>query len=239
MVEPAAFQQAFGAALAAVDGAARQDRALARALAIHRNTSAKAAQDALGDNYPVIRALTGSDAFAACAAVFVETHPPQNPRLCLYGDGFAAFLAVYAPFAELPYLKDVARLERLVVQSLFSADSVALDGDALSGGLDLGLAMRLHPATRFGGFDSPATAIWRAHQDDAEADALDSLDWRPAVALVTRPFGAVQVTPIDPLALAFLQACADGHTLGEAALAATGADLAELFSTLITAGAFA
>lgn len=41
------------------------------------------------------------------------------------------------------------------------------------------------------------------------------------------------------VALAFLQACAEGRTLGEAALAATGADLAELFSTLITAGAFA
>ena len=239
MSDPAAFQQAFGAALAAGDGTGRQDRAMARALAIHRNTSAKAAQEALADNYPVIRALTGSDAFAACAAVFVETHPPQNPRLCLYGDGFAAFLAVYAPFAESPYLQDVARLERLVTHSLFAADAVALDGNALARGLDLELPMRLHPATGFAGFDTPAPDIWRAHQDDAEADALDSLDWRPAVALVTRPFGAVQVTPIDPAALAFLQACAEGRTLGEAGLAAAGADLAELFSTLITAGAFA
>jgi len=239
MSDPAAFQQAFGAALGAVDRIAGLDRAMARALAIHRNTSAKAAQDALADNYPVIRALTGSDAFAACAAVFVETHPPQDSRLCHYGDGFASFLAVYAPFADLPYLQDVARLEQLVTQSLFAADAVALDGDYLAGGLDLELPLRLHPATCFGDFDTPAPDIWRAHQDDAEADALEKIEWRPGASLVTRPVATVEVTPIDSSALAFLQACAEGRTLGEAGMAATGADLAELFSTLITAGAFA
>ena len=239
MSDPATFQRAFGAALADGEMSAWNDRALERALRIHRNTACKAAQDALADNYPVVRALTGASPFAACAAAFVQSRPPANSRLCVYGDGFDVFLAAYAPFAELTYLRDVAWLERLVVESLFAADAVALDGKAMAGGLDLERALPLHPATRFGGFDSPVVDIWRAHQEDANADSLDALDWRPGAALVTRPSGAVQVTAIERPALAFLQACAAGRPLGEAALAAAAGDLPTLFSTLIAAGAFA
>ena len=239
MSDPAVFQRTFAAALADGDLSAYNDRAIERALRIHRNTAFKAAQDALADNYPVVRALTGAPAFAACAAAFVQLRPPRSSQLSLYGDGFDAFLTVYRPFADLMYLRDVAWLERLVVEALFAADAVALDGDAAAAGLDLERPLPLHPATRFGGFDAPVVDIWRAHQDDADADRLDELDWRPAAALVTRPAGAVRVTAIDSPALAFLQACAADRALGEAALAARGGDLPALFSTLIAAGAFA
>jgi len=239
MSEAAEFQEAFDAALRDGRHRAYRNRALARALNVHRNTSAKAAQDALAYNYPVVRALTGDDAFAACAAAFADIRPPQDARLCYYGAGFDGFLSAYGPFRELPYLADVARLERMVVEALFAADAAPLDGAALAAELDLEKPLRLHPATRFGRFDFPAAGLWLAHRGGAEPDALDKLEWRPSAALVTRPWGAVRVTPIDAAAWAFLAACAAGHSLGEAALAAADADIQTLFSTLIIAGAFA
>ena len=87
MPDPAAFQQAFGAMLAGRGGAVA-DPALARALVIHRNTAAKAAQDAVAANFPVVRALVGEEAFTGCAAAFVDAAPPATPRLCVYGDGY-------------------------------------------------------------------------------------------------------------------------------------------------------
>ncbi len=233
------FQQTFDSALRDRLHPAYRDRALARALTIHRNTSAKAAREALADNYPVVRALTGDDAFGICAGLFAEISPPRDPRLCLYGDGFDRFLSSYAPFSPWSYLADVARLERLVVESLFAADAPALDGAALAASLDLSAPLALHPAARFAQFASPAAEIWLAHQDGAPGDALETLAWRPAAALVTRPAASVMVRCLEPSAITFLQACAAGASLGEAAAAAAGADIQSLFSTFIVAGAFA
>lgn len=239
MSDPATFQQAFGAALA--DGEGLRDRALARALIIHRNTSAKSAQDALADNYPVIRALTGADAFSACARAYAEACPPREPTMFRYGAGFDGFLSAWTPFAGLPYLADVAKLERLHIEALFAADAPSLTGEEVADRLDLEAPIRLHPATRFARFDSPAADIWRAHQEDGELDALDGLKWSPGAALVTRPGHRVLVTNIDEATVAFLDACAVGRALGAAAVvgAEAGGDIAQVFSILITAGAFA
>ena len=239
--ELARFQQAFGAALAG-QGATpvAGGSALARALAIHRNTSAKAAQDALAANYPVVRALFGDDAFSACAGAFVSAEPPREPRLNAYGAGFPAFLQDYAPAAELSYVPDVAALERLHVEALFAADATSLDGLALGAALDPEAVLRLHPATRFTAFPSPAVGIWLAHRDGDEA-ALGEIVWRPEAVLVTRPGLDVRVERINAPAVAFLSACASGQTLGVAATAAAeaGSDLPTMFAMLITAGAFA
>ncbi len=241
MSDPAIFQRAFGAALAGGDSLVRRDPALTRALAVHRNTSARAALDAMADNYPVVRALTGEDAFLACAREYTEAYPPREPMMFRYGAGFDNFLSGWLPFSGLPYLADVAKLERLHIEALFAADAPTLAGEAVAGGLDLDAPIRLHPATRFARFDSPAADIWRAHQDDGELDALDGLEWRPGAALITRPEHRVLVSNIDDAAFAFLGACAAGQTLGAVATvsAEAGGDLAQVFSTLITPGAFA
>jgi len=242
MSELATFQQAFALALAgeATAVAMFADPAVARALAVHRNTSAKAAQDALAANFPVVRALVGEDSFAACAAAFVERRPPCDPRLCLYGEGFAAFIADYPPFAEAPYLSDVAALERLVTEALFAADAEALDGAGFVRALDRDSPLILHPAVRFVAVGAPAASIWLAHQPDAPADALERLPWTQETVLVSRPAMSVQVAVIDAAALAFLKACQGGATVAEAALAAAApdTDLSSLVATLIAAGAF-
>ena len=234
MPDATAFQQAFGAALAGRAPVA--DPLIARALTIHRNTATKAASDALADNYPVLRAMVGDDAFTALATAFVEDHPPADPRLCFYGEGLPAFVADWEPFADYPYLVDVARLERLLVEALFAADAPALDGGEID--LDLTRPLRLHPAVRFAAFASPAGALWRAHQPDAPTDAFETIDWAPEAVLVTRPDGGLIVSALPGGGAAFLAACAAGAPLGDAA-AAAGDDLAPLFSLLISAGAFA
>jgi hypothetical protein len=237
-----AFQRAFAMALheSESNGFEFANASLHRALAVHRNTAAKAAQDALAANYPVTQALVGVSAFTACAAQFAASHPPRDPRLCLYGTGFAQFVDSYAPFAPLAYLKDLAALERLCTEALFATDATALNGGAFAGGIGPHTKLVLHPATRYEVFSSPAASIWLAHQGKHVDDKLDAIIWREEIALITRPTTSVEVTPIDRSALALLTASAGGQTIAESARAAfeLGADLAKTFAALIAKGAF-
>ena len=234
MSEFAAFQHRFGQLL--VCDAPTGDLALRRALAVHRNTSAKAAMDALAANYPVILQLVGADSFQACAHDFVRHRPPTEPRLCLYGEGFPSQVAAWHAFADYPYLGPVAALERLVVEALFAADATPLDPDLLAQGVDPQMPLALHPATRMAEFRWPAASIWQAHQGGV-VESLAPQCWAPETVLVTRPGGRVEVRAIDAATHAFLTS----PTLGEAATAADeqAGDVAEIFSTLLVSGAFA
>jgi hypothetical protein len=237
MSDAVSFQRGFGALLFDPP-AVIADPALARALAVHRNTSAKAAQDALADNFPIVRALVGAEAFAAAATRFVDLAPPTDPRLCFYGVGFASFLTGYQPFAEAPYLGDVATIEWLVVEALFAADAPALHGAAFSHGLDLDQPLTLHPALRHARLSSPAGSVWLAHAEEDAGAMLDALEWAEEVVLVTRPADAVIVTVVPSDAATFIEACASGLPLGDAA-AGCGEHLPVIFAALISAGAFA
>ncbi|MFZ5748719.1 MAG: putative DNA-binding domain-containing protein [Pseudomonadota bacterium] len=235
MPDAAAFQRAFAAMLAAppVDG----DVALRRALAVHRNTAASAARDALFANYPVVAALVGADAFAACAVAYVAAAPPRDPRLCFYGAGFPAFLATWTPFCALPYLAPVALVEQLVVEALFAADAPILDPKALTGGgIDPDMALYRHPAARLVRLDAPAAALWQAHQPGADDAAIETIEWKSEYVLVTRPALAVEVRSVDAATNAFLSATTLGDAAGRAA--AMGGDVATIFASLLTAGAF-
>jgi hypothetical protein len=240
--ELASFQDRFGAALASdvYVNLHVEDAALARALAVHRNTAAKALQDALAANYPVVRALCGDEAFFAGAAAYARVQPAREPRLNAFGEGFEAFLRDYPPMRDLTYLPDVARLERLFTEALFAADAEPMGAAEAARRLADPAPLRLHPATRAQQFNSPAVSIWRAHQI-GEAAALSAIVWSAEAVLVTRPTGAVRVMAADPGLIVFLLACvggADPLAAAEAANAA-GAELSTLLPTLIEAGAFA
>jgi hypothetical protein len=88
--------------------------------------------------------------------------------------------------------------------------------------------------------DAPVASVWLAHQPSAGSDAIQRVQWRPEIALVTRPVDKVMVGVANRGTEAFLSACMRGEPLGEAARAAdeVGADIAEVFSGLIGAGAF-
>src|SRR5262245_41548062 len=91
-------------------------------LSIYRNTSLSGAVEALADNFPVVRAIVGEAMFRSVAVDYALAQPPNSPVLALYGDRFADWIEAEAWSAQLPYLADVARIERLHLEALFSAD---------------------------------------------------------------------------------------------------------------------
>jgi hypothetical protein len=162
MHELRAFQQTFGRAL--LDGSGDT------AVTIHRNTVMKGWIDALRANYPTIVQLVGDEWFNACAFEYAHRHPARSPVLALYGEQFPAFLDTFEPAAELPYLPDVARIDRLWVEAHTAAD----------------------PVERFARVRHSAATIW-IHHRTAAASSL-TVDQSDEAILLTRPRGAVEYT---------------------------------------------
>lgn len=244
-----AFQQDFVGALFADElaGAAAPDWTRQPGFAVYRNTVHKGCIDALEANFPAVARLVGRDWLRAAAARHVTAHPPRDACLLHYGEGFADTLAELAG-DELPYLAGVATLDRLWTASHAAADAPVLPADALASLPPEALAaLRLppHPAARWHGSDTlPLHSIWSANRSgDADAlEALASLRWAGESTLLTRPMDEVIWQPFPVGGCVFLDACARGASLGEAAAAALDAHpdtaLAALLARLLQAGAF-
>jgi len=82
-----------------------------RRIQVYRNNSLITLGEALKATFPVVCRLVDERFFDYAARSFIRAHPPRQPRLAEYGDGFADFIGGFAPAQSLPYLADVARLE--------------------------------------------------------------------------------------------------------------------------------
>ena len=218
------------------------DRPAPPAFAVYRNTVMKGCIDALQANYPAVAKLVGEEWFRAAAWVYVRDHLPQTPMLVEYGAGFADFLTRFEPAGELPYLPAVARLDRLWTESHVARDEEPMLAESLAA-LDperLG-ALRLcpHAAARWAWHELPAYTIWSRNRNEAMVAADEpEVEWRPEGILITRPDDAVRWIGLDEAGCAFMDACAAGATLVEAAAAVPAGDLSGLLASLLGAGAF-
>jgi len=243
----ARFQDAFARVLLDPDAAPGPEVAgltVQPAFAVYRNTVMKGCIDALQANFPAVARIVGDEWFRAAAAIYVRATPPTDPTLLRFGASFPDFLEHFEPAADLPYLPDVARLDRYWSEAHAAPDDDALDPAAVAG-LDpdalAGAVLHPHPAARWAWFlDGPIYTIWSRNRAGGAFDP--DFEWGPEGALVARPRDAVEWTALDAAGCAFLDACAAGETLAAAARAGLAArddaDLAQLMSGLLAAGAF-
>lgn len=66
----------------------------------------------LSSLYPVCQELVGEQFFERLSDEYVDAQPPTTPFLADYGGEFADFLLQHEALANMPWLADVARLER-------------------------------------------------------------------------------------------------------------------------------
>ena len=212
--------------------------------AVYRNNVTISLIAALEANFPSVKRLVGEEFFAAMAREYARENPPKSRLMAEYGASFPDFLEGFEPLAKYPYMGDVARLERLWLDSYHEADADPLQGSALAAvAPDALFETRFapHPAARL--FSSPfaAVTIMSANRNAGEVPAVN-----PAVAecgLVTRPHLDVTVRHIPASTHAFLSALTAGSTLGESIESALALDadfnLAANLQGLLEAGVFA
>ncbi|NUT01178.1 MAG: DUF2063 domain-containing protein [Sphingomonas sp.] len=241
MLDGREFQQWFAQAIMA----RRAPADIPAAFAVYRNSWLQGLLDALGSNYPTVAMLLGDELFEKIALEFARDHPATTPALALYGEKFPEFLALHEAGREIPYLRDVAQLERLWTECFFAPDAPVLeeqDYARLTPSQLVSLEARVHPAARIARFETPAVTIWQAHRADEAFEEFEP-EWKAERALVTRGGGGVAVTLIDGPTFHMLTAIRNGRSLG-AAIGATAeahpeADLSKALATVISTAALA
>ena len=233
MPDLAGFQRAFAEAILAEGELAPWFRS--QAFAIYRNTSARGAVEALRAAYPTVDMLVGEEMFTRVALDYRRETPPSSPILSDYGRDLPTWLARQPWTSELPYLADVARLDRLWLESFLAAD--AREGDRARFGAP---RVMLHPAARFGWFPTPAMTIWQAHRNPCGIVEIEP-EWREERALFTRAGMTVTGHLIDAACHRLLLACAQPVRIEECAASVArafpNASVPELLRTCVASGA--
>jgi hypothetical protein len=162
--------------------------------------------------------------------------------LIRYGAGFSAFIEGFAPAGRLPFLADVARLERLWLVAYHGPEAAPLPLYALGRLPEAALAevcLALHPTAGVIASRHPVAALWVANTGRGEHAAIDLR--RAEAALVLRPHDRVEVHVLGPGEAAFVRALQAHGTLAAAAEAAfaeaPGFDFATALGRLFAAGA--
>ena len=210
---------------------------------VHRNNVTVSLIDALAAVYPAVQRITGVDFFRAMARFHVRATPPTSPLLFEYGREFPAFIEQYEHAGPMPWLADVARIERAWLDAYHAEDAASLLASALASFAPerLGdLVFTAHPATRIVRSAFSAVMIFAANRAEAPATRIDASV--PVDALITRPDADVVVRRLPEGGAVFLSTLMSGHPLGEAAAAALQAspafDIASNIAGMIEAGAF-
>lgn len=241
----AGFQDAFISALYGKNPEALPVLTEQAGFLVYRNTVMKGASDALLANFPTIERLVGNEWLQATAAVYVRQSPPTDARLLNYGQGFPDFLDAFEHARDLPYLGNVARLDLLWNEVHGACDEPRLDVSsfaAIAPGQLASIRLKPRAAARWQWFaGQPAYTLWRCNREHNDVPA--DLRWVGEGALLSRSTGAITWQALSIGECAFLDACAAGETLEQAAEKAEQAqpdlDLTSMLGRLIAADVFA
>jgi hypothetical protein len=210
---------------------------------VYRNNVTVSLIDALAAIYPAVQRITGIDFFRAMARFHVRGTPPTSPLLFDYGRDFPEFIAQYEHAQMMPWLADVARIERTWLDAYHAADAAPLAPSQLAAVAPerLGdLVLIPHPAAGIVRSQFAAVTIFAANRDTSPIGRIDAATAEDA--LVTRAEFDVVVRHLPPGGAVFASSLMSGRPLGEAAARALDAvadfDIASNITGLIEAGAF-
>jgi hypothetical protein len=210
---------------------------------VYRNNVTVSLIGALAAIYPAVQRITGEDFFRAMARFYIRAMPPSSPLLFEYGRDFADFIERYEYARPMPWLADVARLERAWLDAYHAEDASPLSPDALG---DIpperlaNLVFIAHPATRILSSAFSVVTIFAANRSGKPVRRIDAST--PEHALITRPDADVVVRHLSTDAALFINHLIAGRSLREAAEATLrlceGFNVSAGLAVMIEAGAF-
>ena len=213
-----------------------------RRFAVYRNNVAVSLVDALAAIYPTLQNLVGEEFFRAMAHAYVLDNLPTSPLMFTYGASFADFVETFGPARDLPFLADVARVERAWLDAYHAADRAPLAPQALSMIAPDALPetrFQPHPATRLLALSHAAGSIVMRDRAGLPLDGLNP--YQPEPVLITRPAFDVSVSVLPAGGQEFLSALLGGKTFGDACDAAGSVtpdvDIAAILTLTIATGA--
>lgn len=142
--------------------------------------------DALKEDFPATLAVLGDDNFHNLVTAYILEYPPTDPSISQCGRFLADYLRDHPMRERTPFVADLAKLERSIVEVFQGPDIPALEADALRviAPQDWpALKLRLQPAAQILALEWRVSEMLRAVEDHrewkaAEPDAVKVLVWR-------------------------------------------------------------
>lgn len=134
----AALQAAFqDDLLGRPSDAVRHVRATSKAsaetlLGVYREAYRLRLIEALSDDHPALLKLLGAEAFAALTRAYADAHPSRHPSIRWFGAALPDFLRTAAPWAERPWLAELAAFERALRDAFDAADAPPVGVEAVA-----------------------------------------------------------------------------------------------------------
>lgn len=212
---------------------------------IYRNGYLRSTIDALSSNYPATQSLIGVEHFRKIARQFVMQFPPTSGSLTGYGSKFAEFLSGTETAKRLPYLYDVARIDRAWLKVYFAPDetpvtpeqiATLLGGEAESDSQRIGLCAATEVLT----LSFPVLEIWQELKEMGSLNRVIELKQGLQHVLLWRKQAQILVRHLPFPESVFLASVKEGLNLEAAAENAldqdSSFDLEIFFSNLISEG---
>ncbi|HQQ78168.1 MAG TPA: DNA-binding domain-containing protein [Thermoanaerobaculia bacterium] len=204
--------------------------------------------EALEADYAAVRRVLGPGPFAALAERYVRAFPPRSYDLGRAGDLLPEHLSVDPIAVALPFLPDLARLERAVSEAFVAPDAEPLTWEALLEERPetvAALPLVLTPGVTLLPSRWPVVSLWKTRTEPDEEVEVE-LERNPETALVFRSGLSVTCARLDAKETAFVAALTDGAatlTMLEARLAPGGgaaeiASLLAVFRSLVERSVF-
>ena len=220
------------------------DQPSQKRFSVYRNNVVTGLIEALKDAYPAVYRLVGPEFFREMSRLYVLVEPPRSPILLDYGAGFPDFIAEFEPASSLPYLADVARIERAWTEAYHAPEQTPLEASyftTIPTDVLPHICLQLHPSVRIVRLSSPALTIWRMNIEDGVPGPVD-LTAGGEDALVLRADAQVEVWSMPPGGADFVAALINRRTVTQATeiaiLSDAQFDLAANLVDLIGSGAF-
>jgi Putative DNA-binding domain len=213
-----------------------------RRFAVYRNNVVTGLIEALKAAFPAVRRIVGADFFVAMARAYVAKEPPDSPIMLNYGAGFPEFIRLFEPAMTLPYLADVARLERAWSEAYHAREATPIDPrdfKVIAPDRLAAMQLRIHPSLRIVRSRFPALTMWQMNVEGGVPAPVD-LSFGEDV-LVLRPRRDVEVRSIPGGSPEFIEALVEGRSviaaLEVALIVNSCFNLARNLSDLMQAGA--
>lgn len=209
-----------------------------RRFSVYRNNVVVGLIDALKQSYPAVTRIVGEEFMTAMTRIYVAHEPPSSPILLHYGEGFADFIDGFEPASTVPYLADVARMERAWHEAYHARETAPFDSSSLAGLAPHDFERVIfmpHSSLRLVTSSYPALSIWQMNVEGAKPQPIELMQSEHAIFL--RPDVDVEARAVSASSFALVQALVRGETVVQALREATrhdelfnlGAHLAELF----------
>ena len=142
--------------------------------------------DVLKEDFPATLAVLDADRFHNLVTGYLIEYPPAHFSISYAGEHLADFLRQHPLREEFPFLPDLARLERSLIEVFHAADARPLDAEqmrAIAPADWPGLNLKLHPASLVLELEWNVAPILRAvEQGEKPAhparDEITMLVWR-------------------------------------------------------------